>query len=85
MTLVVGATGALGFEISTRLRARGLPVRALVRGGSDRERALAALGVESVRGDLRDPASLKAACSGVSRVITTANAVVPRRKGDTLK
>lgn len=85
MTLVVGATGALGFEVCTRLRARGLPVRALVRGGSDREPALAALGVEFVRGDLRDPASLEAACSGVSRVITTANAVVPRRDGDTLK
>jgi len=85
MTLVVGATGALGFEVCTRLRARGLPVRALVRGGSDRERALAALGVESVRGDLRDPATLNSACGGVTRVITTANAVVPRRKGDTLK
>jgi uncharacterized protein YbjT (DUF2867 family) len=85
MTLVVGATGALGIEVCTRLRALGLPVRALVRGGSDREPALAELGVEFVRGDLRDPASLKIACSGVSRVITTANAVVPRRDGDTLK
>ena len=85
MTLVVGATGALGLEICTRLRARDLPVRALVRGGSRGEAALDRLGVELVRGDLRDPASLKAACRGVSRVVTTASAVRPRRDGDSLK
>jgi uncharacterized protein YbjT (DUF2867 family) len=38
MILVVGATGLLGSEIGLRLRQAGWPVRALVRGGSNRER-----------------------------------------------
>ena len=73
MILVVGATGQLGGLIVRTLLDRGSPVRALVRGpvegGADPD------GVDTVVGDLKDPASLAAACDGVSAVITTANAV----------
>ena len=70
--LVVGATGALGGSV-TRLLARGGPnVRALVRDPA-RRRELDRLGVDVAIGDLRDPASLAAACADVTHVITTAN------------
>jgi uncharacterized protein YbjT (DUF2867 family) len=74
--LVVGATGQLGTAVVDRLRAAGLPVRALVRPSSPR--AFEPDGVELAFGDLRDPESLVAACQGVERVVATANAVVPR-------
>ena len=75
MILVVGATGLLGSEICRRLRERGRDVRALVRAGSPREAALRALGVEIATGDLRDYASLVAACRDVDAVISTATAM----------
>ena len=70
--LVVGATGRLGGRIAADLLARGAPVRALVRRGSP-EDALRAAGAEIAYGDLRDPASLAAACDGIETVLTTAN------------
>jgi uncharacterized protein YbjT (DUF2867 family) len=85
MTLVVGATGALGGEICARLRAKDGLVRALVRPGSPREPVLVNLGVETVGGDLTDPPSLETACSGVSCVVSTASAMSSRRRGDSLK
>ena len=77
MILVVGATGIVGGEICRRLAASGQPVRALVRESSapDKVAALQALGVETVVGDLRDGASLDAACRGVSAVITTVSSM----------
>jgi dihydroflavonol-4-reductase len=58
--LVTGATGKLGRSVVARLLARGVEVRALVR---DPESAAGCLppGVELVRGDVTDPASLGAA------------------------
>jgi uncharacterized protein YbjT (DUF2867 family) len=85
ITLVVGATGSLGMEICARLRARGAPVRALVRHRSPRESQLIELGVEPVYGDLKDSSSLKAACEVATCVITTASAMSSRRDGDSLK
>lgn len=85
MLLVVGATGVLGTEICSRLRALDCPVKALVRTGSPRAGALEALGVELVYGDLKNSASIETACRGVDRVITTANAMSSRRRGDSLK
>jgi len=85
MTLVVGATGALGGEICARLRADGVPVRALVRSGSPLEPDIVDLGVEPVSGDLTDPPSLEAACSYVRCVVSTASAMSSRREGDSLK
>jgi NADH dehydrogenase len=72
--LLCGGTGELGRRIAARLAGRGVPFRALVRTGSDGS-ALEALGVEVVRGDLTDPASLDRALTGVTTVVTTANAM----------
>jgi dihydroflavonol-4-reductase len=67
-TLVTGATGFLGSHVARQLVARGEKnVRVLARPSSDL-RALAGLAVESVTGDLRDPASLDRALAGVERV-----------------
>lgn len=77
MILVVGATGMVGSEVCRRLVHRVVPVRALVRSTSDQGKvqALRDLGVEIVVGDLRDPATLVGACSGVSAVISTASSM----------
>jgi uncharacterized protein YbjT (DUF2867 family) len=85
MNLAIGATGLLGSEICRQLRSRNLPVRALVRRGSPREGELAASGIEIAHGDLRDPATLDAACRGVSCVFSTATAMGSRDKSLTLR
>lgn len=61
--LVTGATGKVGHGIAAALLERGDEVRALVR---DPERAAQVLprGVEPVRGDVTDPATLAPAVSG---------------------
>lgn len=86
MILVIGATGFLGSEICRRLAGSGQQVRALVRTTSDRARldALRSAGVELATGDLKDRASLDAACVGVSTVISTASAAVSRQAGDSI-
>jgi len=75
--LVVGATGLVGSEICRQLTAAGRPVRALVRTTSDQAKVdnLKSLGVETVQGNLCDPASLQAACRGVDAVISTASSM----------
>ncbi len=75
--LVVGATGQLGTAVLRRLGKGGRPPRALVRPGSAYGH-LEGSGVEIAYGDLRDAASLAAACRGIECVVATANAVVPR-------
>jgi 2-alkyl-3-oxoalkanoate reductase len=67
--LVTGANGFLGQYIVEQLRARGDEVRALVRRENP---ALAQLGVEIVRGDIRNPADVMQACEGVEVVFHTA-------------
>lgn len=69
MNLIAGATGMVGSEICRLLKAQGKPVRALVRKSSAPEKvaALRALGAEIVVGDLKDPASLAAACDSSRR------------------
>src|SRR5512139_1004687 len=86
MILVVGSTGILGGEICRRLRKAGQPVRGLVRSTSAEEKVarLKAMGVETVLGDLRDPASLQAACQGVDTVITTATTTISMQPGDSI-
>jgi len=59
--LVAGASGQLGRHVAGELRRRGYRVRALSR----RPERLAGDADEAVRGDLLDPASLRAACEGV--------------------
>lgn len=87
MILVVGATGFLGSEICRQLSAAQQPVRALVRTTSDaaKKSALQALGIELVEGDLKDAASLAAACQGVQAIISTASATISRQLGDSLQ
>lgn len=82
--LVVGATGLTGGKVVDQLLARGYSVRALVRPGSDASR-LQMKGVEVVRGDLKDPGSLRPAVDGVSALITTAYGYAQRSKGDSLQ
>jgi uncharacterized protein YbjT (DUF2867 family) len=83
--LVVGATGLVGRLICQGLRARGSDVRALSRSVSPTESDLRNLGCEIARGDLKDRASLDAACKGITTVITTANAALSRRREDSLE
>src|SRR5690348_8350303 len=87
MILVVGATGLLGSEICRRLVERGEAVRGLVRKTSDpvTVERLRAAGVETVVGDLRDRASLDAACRDVRAVVTTATTTRSRQPGDTIE
>jgi dihydroflavonol-4-reductase len=72
ITLVTGATGFLGRHVTRALVGRGATVRALVR---QRSRALGALGVEQVLGDVEDPATLLPACAGVATVYHLAGVV----------
>jgi uncharacterized protein YbjT (DUF2867 family) len=85
MTLVVGATGSLGFETCARLRAKGVSVRALVRPDSPRKSEFSNLDIEVASGDLKDPASLEAACAGARCVVSTASAMNSRNNADNLK
>jgi NADH dehydrogenase len=77
MILVVGSTGMVGSQICRLLAEKGQAVKALVRTSSDpaKVEALKGLGVQLVTGDLRDAASLKAACQGVDAVICTVSAM----------
>ena len=87
MMLVVGATGLLGGLITQQLLAQGQEVRILVRHNSPSEElakqgmatpapSLIEAGAQPVYGDLKDPASLDAACAGVDTVLTTANSAL---------
>lgn len=87
MNLIVGATGMLGGEICRLLSERGSAVRALVRGSSNPEKVerLRKLGAEVLQGDLKDRASLEAACRGASAVISTASSTASRQQGDSIE
>ncbi len=86
MILVAGATGQLGGAVAQQLLAQSKRVRALVRANSPSkgmaaqgmataEATLRAAGAEIVYGDLRDRASLDAACQGVQTVISTVTSI----------
>ncbi|MET8554429.1 NmrA/HSCARG family protein [Streptomyces sp. NPDC004959] len=69
--VVLGATGQQGGAVAAALRAGGWGVRAVVRDPSGkRARSLSAVGVETVRGDLGDAESLRAAFSGAHGVFS---------------
>ncbi len=87
MNLVVGATGLLGGEICRQLRQAGKPVRALTRPTADplKVEQLKRLGATLVQGDVKDRASLDAACRGATAVITTASTTFSRQAGDSIR
>ena len=69
--LVTGATGRQGGATARALLAAGVPVRALVRDpGTERARAVQALGAELVRGDLHDRDSVVRAATGARAVFS---------------
>ncbi|MGD6741189.1 NmrA family NAD(P)-binding protein [Streptomyces sp. BH106] len=69
--LVTGATGRQGGATARALLSAGVPVRALVRDpDTDRGRAVAALGVQLVTGDLLDRASVTRAAEGARAVFS---------------
>ncbi|HUF47326.1 MAG TPA: SDR family oxidoreductase [Vicinamibacterales bacterium] len=87
MTLVVGSTGQLGRAIVGHLCDAGKAVRALVRPGAgpDRTEPLRQRGATLVEGDLKDVASLRRACEGVTTVVSTASATISRGAGDSIE
>jgi uncharacterized protein YbjT (DUF2867 family) len=68
MILVTGGTGFIGSHLITRMRNEGLPVRAVVR-NPDKAHALKDLGVDVLKGDVSDSASLEKVTSGIERVV----------------
>jgi uncharacterized protein YbjT (DUF2867 family) len=77
LILVTGATGHQGGAALRHLRAKGFPVRAFTRDPEKAEaRALIGHGMEVVRGDLDDPASITRALDGVYGVFSVQNARV---------
>lgn len=72
--LVTGATGLVGNNVTRMLIERGLRPRVLIR-GVEVPPSLAGLDVEQVRGDIRDPDSLRAAFSDLECVIHSAGFV----------
>jgi uncharacterized protein YbjT (DUF2867 family) len=84
MILVAGATGVLGSEIVRRALVAHEEVRAMVRstsnpGAVDRLRKS---GAEIVVADVKDPATLVAACKGVDAVISGITAITTAQPGD---
>jgi uncharacterized protein YbjT (DUF2867 family) len=72
--LITGATGKQGGAIIRALAGKGFRLRAMTRKiESDAARALAASGVELVKGDLDDAASLKAALIGAWGTLAVQN------------
>jgi uncharacterized protein YbjT (DUF2867 family) len=78
---LAGGTGALGRRIADRLGAREEPLRTLVRPQTDASE-LEALGAEVVRGDVRDPQSLRRGMAGARLVITTVNSIARSVMGE---
>jgi uncharacterized protein YbjT (DUF2867 family) len=71
--LVAGATGFLGNEICRQLRAKNLPVKAMVRTTSDpvKIEQLTKLGVQVVQGNLQNKETIYKVLKGVETLITT--------------
>jgi uncharacterized protein YbjT (DUF2867 family) len=68
MIVVAGGTGLLGTRLVPLLAGQDLAVRVLTR-NPDRAEHLIGPGVEAVRGDVRDPGSIRQALRGASIVV----------------
>ena len=81
--LLTGATGFIGSHILDHMRARGLPVRLLLRATSDRRFIAPHLShVECCEGSVESLESLRAAMPGVTHVIHCAGVTTARYLGD---
>jgi len=80
MILVTGATGFIGRHLVAALRSQDRPTRCLVRSEA-RGRPLEQLGCTLARGDIDDPASLRAACTG-AEVVVHLVAIIRGKPGD---
>ncbi len=80
---VTGATGRQGSAVVRALLVEGWPVRGVTRDPTrGRARALAALGVDMVRADMEDPASLDRAFHGVYGVYSVQNFMISGLEGE---
>ena len=77
---VTGASGFVGVQLVTKLRAMGIQVRCLVRRAS-RRLLLEPLGVEFVEGDVRDIDSLRRGADGVDTVFHVAGIISANNLG----
>ena len=76
---ITGATGFLGSHTADRLLAQGHSVRAFVRGSSSLD-WIKGKDIETVKGDLEDPASLEQALKGIEGVIHVAGVTAAKTK-----
>lgn len=80
--LVIGATGHVGSKITGLLAEKGCDVTAMVRRpGAVIEDAYHGT-ITYVVGDLSDEASIRVALAGINVVVSTANGIIPQKKGD---
>lgn len=86
-TLVAGATGMLGGRVCRELARLGKPVAGIVRSGGDEARlqALREANVGLIEADMKDPASLVRACTGMTAVVSTASASLRPQSGDSIQ
>ncbi len=77
MNLIIGGTGSMGGHLTRALLAAGERVRVFTRDPA-RVHAHAAKGAEVVRGDLRDPASVRRAMQGVRVVVSASHSILGR-------
>jgi NADH dehydrogenase len=75
MILLTGVTGYVGRRVARRLATSGMPVRGVVPAAEPLPADLP--GVELVRGDILDPASLEPHGAGVTAVVHAAAAMLP--------
>ena len=77
MILIVGGRGILGSLVAQQLLADGVGVRIMSRTPAKAE-SLRKAGAEVVSGDLRDPASVVRACSGIEAIVGAAHSMLGR-------
>lgn len=75
--LVTGAAGQVGCRVVRQLLRKGYDVKGLILPNDPVAHRLAGLEIETMEGDLLDPAVAAAAVSGVEGVIHTANIISP--------
>ena len=71
--LIIGATGAIGKELTKQLAAKDIPFRALIRKSEDAKLFPSTRGVELVEGDLADANSILKATKGIERAFLLTN------------